>query len=110
MDTFGSKFLASSPPCCMTVASRSDANHELAARTGQHVFDLGSQAGRAAMGYLLGRISRNRSWPIARLLISALVRHHGEANSGHSHAVTASTAEAVSSAWRGPPQGALRRS
>jgi hypothetical protein len=62
--------------------SYSDANKELAARTGQPVFDFGSPAGRAAMGYLLGRISRNRSWPVARLLISALVRHHGEADAG----------------------------
>jgi len=44
--------------------SYSDANEELAARTGQPTFDFGRQAGRAAMGYLLGRISRNRSWPI----------------------------------------------
>ncbi len=45
--------------------SYSDANNELAARTGQPVFDFGSQAGRAAMGYPLGRISRNRSCPVA---------------------------------------------
>jgi len=64
-----------------TVASR-DANEELAARTGQPAFDFGQQAGRAAMGYLLGRISRNRSWPVSQLLISALVRYHGEADAG----------------------------
>jgi hypothetical protein len=34
------------------------------------------------MGHLLGRISRNRSWPVSRLLISALVRYHGEADAG----------------------------
>jgi hypothetical protein len=62
--------------------SYSDANEELAARTGQPAFDFGRQAGRAAMGYLLGRISRNRSWPISRLLISALVRYQGEADAG----------------------------
>src|SRR5262245_29667975 len=39
--------------------SYSDANEELAARTGRPAFDFGQQAGRAAMGYLLGRISRN---------------------------------------------------
>jgi hypothetical protein len=62
--------------------SYSDANEELAARTGQPAFDFGRQGDRAAMGYLLGRISRNRSWPVARLLISALVRYHGEADAG----------------------------
>jgi hypothetical protein len=62
--------------------SYSDAKQELAARTGQPIFDLGSQAGRAAMGYLLGRISRNRSWPVAQLLLSALVRYHGQADAG----------------------------
>jgi len=54
--------------------SYSDANDELAARTGQPRFDFGQRAGRATMGYLLGRISRSRSWPTSRLLISALVR------------------------------------
>ena len=34
------------------------------------------------MGHLLGRIFRNRSWPVARLLISALVRYHGQADAG----------------------------
>lgn len=34
------------------------------------------------MGYLLGRISRNCSWPVSRLLISALVRYQGEADAG----------------------------
>ena len=62
--------------------SYSDANEELAARTGQRAFDFGQQAGRAAMGYLLGRISRNRSWPVSQLLISALVRYHAEADAG----------------------------
>jgi hypothetical protein len=62
--------------------SYSDANEELATRTGQPAFDFGQQAGRAAIGYLLGRISRNRSWPVSRLLISALVRYHGEADAG----------------------------
>jgi len=62
--------------------SYSDANEELAARTGQPAFDFGRQAGRAAMGYLLGRISRNRSWPTSRLLTSALVRYQGEADAG----------------------------
>jgi len=50
--------------------SYTDANEELAARTGQARFDFGRPGDRAAMGYLLGRISRNRSWPVARLLIS----------------------------------------
>jgi hypothetical protein len=62
--------------------SYSDANEELAARTGQPAFDFGQQAGRAAMGYLLGRISRNRSWPVSQLLISALVRYQNEADAG----------------------------
>lgn len=62
--------------------SYSDANLELAARTGQRALNFGQQADRAAMGYLLGRISRNRSWPVSRLLISALVRYHGEADAG----------------------------
>ena len=62
--------------------SYSDANEELAARTGQSPLDFGRQGDRTAMGYLLGRISRNRSWPVARLLISALVRYHGEADAG----------------------------
>jgi hypothetical protein len=62
--------------------SYSDANEELAARTGQPAFDFESQVGRAAMGCLLGRISRNHSWPVARLLISALVRYHGVADAG----------------------------
>lgn len=62
--------------------SYSEANEELAARTGQPRFDFGQQTGRAAMGYLLGRISRNRSWPASRLLISALVRYQGEADAG----------------------------
>lgn len=62
--------------------SYSDANEELAARTGQSAFDFGQQADRTAMGYLLGRISRNRSWPVSRLLISALVRYQGEADAG----------------------------
>jgi hypothetical protein len=53
-----------------------------AARTGLPKFDFDQQADRAAMGYLLGRISRNRSWPAARLLISALVRYQGEADAG----------------------------
>jgi hypothetical protein len=44
--------------------------------------DFGRPGDRAAMGYLLGRISRNRSWPVARLLISALVRYHQEADAG----------------------------
>ena len=34
------------------------------------------------MGHLLGRISRNRSWPAARLLISALVRYQDEPDAG----------------------------
>jgi hypothetical protein len=62
--------------------SYSDANLELAARTGQPAFNFDQQADRAAMGYLLGRISRNRNWPVSRLLISALVRYHGEADAG----------------------------
>jgi hypothetical protein len=62
--------------------SYSDANEELAATTGQPAFDFGQQADRTAMGYLLGRISRNHSWPVSRLLISALVRYHGEADAG----------------------------
>ena len=62
--------------------SYSDANEELAARTGQPAFDFGQQADRAAMGYLLGRISRDRSWPVSRLLTSALVRYQGEADAG----------------------------
>jgi hypothetical protein len=62
--------------------SYSDANEELAARTGQPPLDFGRQGDRAAMGYLLGRISRNRSWPVARLLVSALVRYHGQADAG----------------------------
>jgi hypothetical protein len=62
--------------------SYSDANEELAARTGQPPFDFGQQADRAAMGYLLGRISRHRSWPGSRLLISALVRYQDEADAG----------------------------
>jgi len=41
--------------------SYSDGNTELAARTGQPAFNFGQPDGRAAMGYLLGRISRNRS-------------------------------------------------
>jgi len=64
-----------------TVSYR-DANEELAARTGQPTFDFDQQAGRAAMGYLLGRISRNRSWPVSQLLISALVRYQNEADAG----------------------------
>jgi len=47
-----------------TVSYR-DASEELAARTGWPAFDFGRQADRAAMGHLLGRISRNRSWPAA---------------------------------------------
>ncbi len=62
--------------------SYGDANTELAARAGLPEFDFSQQAGRAAMGYLLGRISRHRSWPASRLLISALVRYHGEADAG----------------------------
>jgi len=62
--------------------SYSDANEELAARTGQPPFDFGQQADRTAMGYLLGRISPNRSWPVSRLLISALVRYQDEADAG----------------------------
>lgn len=62
--------------------SYSDANLELAARTGQPAFNFGQQSDRAAMGFLLGRISRNRSWSMSRLLISALVRYHGEADAG----------------------------
>jgi len=62
--------------------SYSDANEELAVRTGQPPFDFGQQVGRAAMGYLLGRISRNRSWPVSQLLISALVRYQDEADAG----------------------------
>jgi hypothetical protein len=62
--------------------SYSDANKELAARTGQPQFDFSQDAGRAAMGHLLGRISRNRSWPAARLLISALVRYQDEPDAG----------------------------
>jgi len=62
--------------------SYSDGNLELAARTGQPAFNFGQQADRAAMGCLLGRISRDRSWPVSRLLISALVRYHGEADAG----------------------------
>jgi hypothetical protein len=62
--------------------SYSDANEELAARTGQPAFDFGQQAGRTAMGHLLGRISRNRSWPVSQLLISALVRYQNEADAG----------------------------
>ena len=62
--------------------SYSDANLELAARTSQPAFNFDQQADRSAMGYLLGRISRNRSWPVSRLLISALVRYHGEADAG----------------------------
>jgi hypothetical protein len=60
--------------------SYGNANEELATRTGQPSFDFGQQVGRAAMGYLLGRISRNRSWPISHLLISALVCYQGEAS------------------------------
>jgi hypothetical protein len=60
----------------------SQANEEVAATTGQRPFDFDQQVGRAAMGYLLGRISRNRSWPISQLLISALVRYHREADAG----------------------------
>jgi hypothetical protein len=37
--------------------SYGNANEEMATRTGQSAFDFGQQAGRAAMGYLLGRIS-----------------------------------------------------
>ena len=62
--------------------SYSDANDELAARTGQPRFDFDQRAGPATMGYLLGRISRNRSWPTARLLISALVRYQDKADAG----------------------------
>ncbi len=62
--------------------SYSNANEELAARTGQPAFDFGQQAGRTAMGYVLGRISRNSSWPVSRLLISALVRYQGQADAG----------------------------
>jgi hypothetical protein len=62
--------------------SYGNANEEMATRTGRSAFDFGQQAGRAAMGYLLGRISRNRSWPVSQLLISALVRYHGEADAG----------------------------
>jgi len=62
--------------------SYGDANAELAARTGLAKFDFEQQVDRAAMGHLLGRISRNRSWPAARLLISALVRYQGEADAG----------------------------
>jgi hypothetical protein len=62
--------------------SYGNANEEMATRTGQSAFDFGQQAGRAAMGYLLGRISRNRSWPVSQLLISALVRYQGEADAG----------------------------
>jgi hypothetical protein len=58
------------------------ANEELAARTDQPAFNFGQQADRAAMGYLLGRISLNRSFPVSRLLISALLRYHGEADAG----------------------------
>jgi hypothetical protein len=64
-----------------TVSYR-DASDELAARPGQPAFDFGRSADRAAMGYLLGRISRNRSWPISRLLLSAVVRYHAEADAG----------------------------
>lgn len=35
--------------------SYSDANEELAARTGQRAFDFGQQADRAAMGYPAGQ-------------------------------------------------------
>jgi len=62
--------------------SYTDANEELAARTGQPSLDFSRPGDRAAMGYLLGRISRIRSWPVARLLISALVRYHGQADAG----------------------------
>jgi hypothetical protein len=62
--------------------SYGNANEEMATRTGQSAFDFGQQAGRAAMGYLLDRISRNRSWPVSQLLISALVRYQGEADAG----------------------------
>jgi hypothetical protein len=58
------------------------ANAELAARTGQPAFDFNQQVGRSAMGYLLGRISRNCSWPVSKLLISALVRYQDEADAG----------------------------
>ena len=34
------------------------------------------------MGYLPGRISRNRSRPASQLLVSALVRYHGDADAG----------------------------
>jgi hypothetical protein len=62
--------------------SYGSANEELATRTGQPAFNFGQQAGRAAMGYLLGRISGNRSWPVSQLLLSALVRYRGEADAG----------------------------
>ena len=62
--------------------SYTDANEALAARTGQPPLDFGRPGDRAAMGYLLGRISRNRSWPVVRLLISALVRYYGQADAG----------------------------
>jgi hypothetical protein len=70
------------PPTTNPTVSYGDANEELAARTGQPAFSFGRQADRAAMGYLLGRISRHRSWPVSRLLISALVRYQGEADGG----------------------------
>jgi hypothetical protein len=47
--------------------SYGDANLELAAMTGQPAFNFGQPADRAAMGYLLGRISRNRSWPASQM-------------------------------------------
>lgn len=65
-----------------STVSYGEANSQLAARTGLPEFDFGRQADRAAVGYLLGRISRNRSWPASGLLISALVRFQNEADAG----------------------------
>ena|ERR1700761_1682659 len=62
--------------------SYTEMNAALERRTGLRQFDFGSQADRAAMGYLLGLIVTERNRPVIGLMISALVIYLGGNDAG----------------------------
>ncbi|MFW0770044.1 hypothetical protein ACLRGH_08445 [Arthrobacter koreensis] len=63
------------------ISSYGELNSELAAATGQTAFDFSREADRAAVGRLLGEISR-RSHASDGIMLSALVTHKNSTNEG----------------------------
>lgn len=64
------------------VTSYTEMNYVLAQRTGQPTFDFAEDAGRAAMGRLLGRIVDATWLPAEEVMISAIVLYLNQNDAG----------------------------